>query len=314
MKNNSIRVVFPLLLAAGCSVTSHHATVGTLGEAASTEAMEAKMAEPGRVTVERVVAAKWAVPLSGLLNLDHPKAEAAGLEDREEAIEIYFYVVRHPEHGTFIVDSGVGREFQSPDDTFVSGLVASQMNLDALEIEVDTASWLEAQNGALAGVFLTHLHLDHIMGLRDVPEGTPIYVGPGETEASLFINMFVQGTTDRALEGHDVRSWATKPDPSGTFEGLVDVFGDGSFFAIHVPGHTPGSMAFVAITADGPVMMVGDTSHTTWGWDHGVEPGDFTADREGNAESLKALRALAARHPNTTVHLGHQHHDHIAGR
>ena len=95
-------------------------------------------------------------------------------------------------------------------------------------------------------------------------------------------------------------------DPSGRFAGVLDLFGDGSLFAILVPGHTAGSVAYLARTPRGPVLFTGDTSHTRWGWEHDVEPGEFTADRPKNAESLKRLRALVAEHPAIDVRLGHQ--------
>ena len=87
---------------------------------------------------------------------------------------------------------------------------------------------------------------------------------------------------------------------------VLDVFGDASLWALHVPGHTPGSMAYLVRTPAGPQLLVGDTSHTRWGWENGVEPGTFTEDHEQNATSLAALRDLAARHPTLRVHLGHQ--------
>ena len=292
--------------AAACRVTSHDAVPGTLGRVASSSQMEAQLAEPGLVTVERVVAGDWEVPLEGLLNLDDPAAQAAGIEDRPEPIKIYFYVIRHSTMGTYLVDSGIGRAFRDGDDTIASAIVESAMNLEALAVHEDTASWIGREAAPIRGVFLTHLHLDHVLGLPDVPRGTPIYVGPGEAESSRFLNLFVQGTTDRALEGHDMRSWRTEADPDGVYEGVVDVFGDGSFFAVHVAGHTAGSMAFVAATADGPVLIAGDTCHTSWGWQHGVEPGEFTEDRPKNRKNLEALRELAARHDGMTVYLGHQ--------
>ena len=103
-----------------------------------------------------------------------------------------------------------------------------------------------------------------------------------------------------------IREWPFEGDESGTFEGVLDVFGDGSLFAILVPGHTTGSTAYLARTPDGPVLLTGDVSHTAWGWEHGVAPGSFTEDHEANAESLKRLRALVARHPGIDVRLGHQ--------
>ena len=140
------------------------------------------------------------------------------------------------------------------------------MNVDAMQVHVDTASWIEAQREPLAGVFLTHLHMDHVSGMPDIPRGTPIYAGPGETMERDVTNWVVRPVIDRALEGQDALSeWQFEPDPDGRFAGVLDVFGDGMLWALSMPGHTSGSTAFVARTPDGPVLMTGDASHTPLG-------------------------------------------------
>jgi hypothetical protein len=53
-------------------------------------------------------------------------------------------------------------------------------------------------------------------------------------------------------------------------------------------------------------MLTGDTSHTRWGWEHGVEPGSDTADQPTNLKSLLLLKDLASRHPTMDVRPGHQ--------
>src|SRR5207237_10380367 len=114
-------------------------------------------------------------------------------------------------------------------------------------------------------VTLTHLHLDHVSGLPDVPHGTPIYAGPRELTAHTFNNMFVRSSIDRAFAGQDaVAEWPFAPDPDGRFAGVLDIFGDGSVWAIHVPGHTPGSTAYLLRTPQGPVLLTGDVCHTAW--------------------------------------------------
>ncbi|MFO0588315.1 MAG: MBL fold metallo-hydrolase [Polyangiaceae bacterium] len=295
-------------LAVGCHPTTHAFAPVSLGQARSSTDLDAVIDVPGPVTVETVNAADWEVDRGGLINLDHPKAKAAGLKDGPEPIQIYFHALRHPQKGLFLVDSGVERAFQSDrEHAAVRGIVTSFMSPEKMKVHVDTATWLAAQKEPLAGVFLTHLHLDHVMGLPDVPKETPVYVGPGENRDRDTLNVVVQGVLDRATEGlGPLREMAFSPDPTGTFAGVLDVFGDGSVWALLVPGHTNGSVAYLVRTPSGPVLLTGDTCHTSWGWNNGVEPGSFTHDRAENAVSLSRLRNLVARHPSIDVRLGHQ--------
>ncbi|MCC6559398.1 MAG: MBL fold metallo-hydrolase [Polyangiaceae bacterium] len=292
----------------GCSVTTHPQAPAGLGVARSSSDLEAVIDVPGPVAVETVAAADWEVARSGLIRLDHPKAAAAGLEDGAEPIQIYFHALRHPARGIYLVDTGVERALHAdPEHAAMRGLVVSVMNVGKMRIHVDTASWIARQREPIAGVFFTHLHLDHVIGTPDIPRGTPLYAGPGEASASGALNLFIQPDTDRAFEGHaPIGAWGFRPDPDRRFAGVLDVFGDRTVWALWTPGHTPGSTAYVARTPAGPVMLTGDTCHTAWGWEHEVEPGDFTADQGANAAALKELRALAERHPSMDVRLGHQ--------
>jgi glyoxylase-like metal-dependent hydrolase (beta-lactamase superfamily II) len=293
--------------ATACTGTSHEMRPAALGTASSSEAMEAVMDRPGPIRVETITAADWAVTRAGLINLDHPTAKAAGLKDGDEPISIFVHVLHHPTRGTFLVDSGVSRLVATdPAAAGIGVLVRHYLGADKLRLRTDTATLAARAEAPIAGVFLTHVHLDHVMGVRDLPAGTPLYTGPGE-DGRAFMNMFTRGSINALLAGHDaIATWRFAADPSGRFAGVVDVFGDGSLFAISVPGHTAGSTAYLARTPDGPVLMTGDASHTRWGWDHDVEPGSFSADRPRSAGSLHALRALVARHPSTSVRLGHQ--------
>ena len=140
-----------------------------------------------------------------------------------------------------------------------------------------------------------------------MPHGTPLYVGPGEARARSFLNLFTRPITDRALEGQaPLSELRFEPDPSGRFAGVLDLFADGSLWALYVPGHTSGSIALVARTPRGPVLLTGDACHTRFGWENDVEPGTFSADQRLSEQSLEALEQLAVRHPALDVRLGHQ--------
>jgi glyoxylase-like metal-dependent hydrolase (beta-lactamase superfamily II) len=305
-----MKLLLPLIAfaASACAVSTHRTRPASIGAASRSSAMLAVLDAPGPIEVETVVSMDWAVERSGLINLDHPKAREAKLEDGDEAIQVYFHVLRHPSLGTFIIDTGVERALRDdPDHAAISGIVASAMHREKMGFKKPLGDWVDGEKDRLRGVFLTHLHIDHISGMPDVPKGTPIYTGPGETAMRQFLAFFIEPVIDRLLAGQvPISEWRYERDPDGRFEGVIDVFGDGSLWALWVPGHTPGSTAYVARTPSGPILFTGDACHTAWGWEHEVEPGGFSNDIPASAESLKRLRALAAEHPKMAVRLGHQ--------
>jgi N-acyl homoserine lactone hydrolase len=293
---------------AGCATTTHDTVKSSLGTPQPASALLAVIDQPGPVELETVNSADWAVPLSGLLNLDHPKAKAAGLEERDEPIQVFFHAIRHPTQGLWIVDTGIETaQRDNPDEALFSGFVGKVMHAERFSIHAPLGVWLKAQPAPLTGVLLTHMHMDHVSGMRDVPTSARIVSGTAEAHAHSFQNMFVQALTNEAFEGKGaVEELAFQPDADGRFAGVLDLFGDGSVWALWVPGHTPGSVAYVVRTTTGPVLLTGDACHTRWGWDNGVEPGSYTADQALNADHLARLKKLAAEHPQMRVQPGHQ--------
>jgi N-acyl homoserine lactone hydrolase len=300
--------LLPFLLATACAVSTHATRTSELGTTRSTADLLAVIDTPGPIELETVKSVDWAVPRSGLINLDHPRAKEAGLTDGDEPIEVDFHVIRHPTQGVFLVDTGFEKALRdNPDTADVRGVVADYMGLEKMHFHAPLGDWLAAHPEPVKGVFFTHLHLDHVGGAGDLPAATALYTGPGEAGASAFLNFFVQTSTDRLLAGKPgIGEWAFKPDASGRFDGVLDIFGDGSVWAFWVPGHTPGSTAYLVRTTSGPVLLTGDACHTRWGWEHDVEPGSFSTDRPRSAESLARLRRLVAEHPGIQVRLGHQ--------
>jgi glyoxylase-like metal-dependent hydrolase (beta-lactamase superfamily II) len=293
--------------------TSHAAVPSALGTPRSGADMEAMVDVPGPVTVETVIGADWSVTRAGLINLDAPKAKEAGLVDGNEPIVVVFHAVHHPARGLYLIDTGAEKALRDdPEHAALRGIAAKVIGVERLRVRTDTASWIAAQHEPVRGVFLTHLHTDHVSGMRDVPASAVVYTGPGESEELRALHFFVRGVTNDALEGKGpLQEWQFARDDSGAFDGVVDVFGDGSFWAIHVPGHTAGSTAYVARTPKGAVLFTGDACHTEWGWTHDVEPGNFSADKPQSAESLARLERFAARHPAMEVRVGHQLMSHV---
>jgi N-acyl homoserine lactone hydrolase len=297
-----------LIVTVACKTTTHDAKPGPFGVPRATSALLSQIDQPGPLTLETVVAADWSVDRGGVINLDHPKAKAAHLQKGDEPIQIFYHVIRHPTRGMLIVDTGMERAMRDqPDHAAISGVLASVFGVSRMRFERPLGQYLMEHKERLKGVFLTHMHIDHVAGMPDVPQGTPIYAGPGEAQARSLMNLATQSVTNRLFEGQlPVLQFAFEPDSTGRFKGVLDLFGDGSFWALYVPGHTAGSVAYVARTTTGPVLMTGDTCHTAWGWNNDVEPGSYTADSAANIDSLARLRRLAREHETMRVLLGHQ--------
>ncbi|MCW7508361.1 MBL fold metallo-hydrolase [Leptospira levettii] len=295
---------FLILFYTHCHVSSH--TYKNYPIISSNQTFTLPINPKTYIDFQTIKAADWEVPLAGLLDLEDPKSKLANLKDRLEPISIYFYLIKHPKGGTFMIDSGIGESFtKGKEQVPVSSLVASQMNFDKLKIYETTKSYLEKNKIQLKGVFFTHLHLDHVMGASELGRNIPFYVGPGEMDHSQFINAFVQGSTNRLLgENPNLLQLDFGDVNSSTF--VFDFFGDQSFFIISVPGHTRGSLAFFIPSKDGGHLVLGDTCHTRFGWLENVIPGTFTTDPKLNRLSLDTLKGIATYQKTKYIYPGHQ--------
>ena len=310
MKSQS-RLLFTLacvlmLLLQGCVLSDHPIGKAAIGKPTSSADMERLIDQPGPIELETINSADWSISLAGLLNLNSPAAKQAGVTERDEPIHIYAHLLKHPQHGNFLVDTGVSSKLvDDPGKEGLNWMIQKAMHIDRLHINKSTAAIL--QDITLSGIFFSHLHIDHIAGMPDIANDTPLYIGPSESTQTSFKNMFVQGATNQLLKDKQpLQEWTFQADSQNRFEGIVDVFEDGSLFAISVSGHTAGSTAYLIRTTHGPVLLSGDTCITRWGWDHTVEPGDFTEDNARNLQNLKRLKDLVTRHPQIEVRLGHQ--------
>lgn len=304
----------------GCAVTSHPAAVWAPEKAPTALPAPRTWAEAlsGPVTLhfEPVLSARWQVERAGLINLDNPAA--ADQPHDELPIVLPVHVLTHPTAGLFIVDTGISSALaqqQRTGERVEASAIGWPLTvlLEKLEPVEPLADILARQTDAegaqrpLAGVLFTHLHVDHILGLPDVPADTPLYTGVGEATATGAMNLAVRGTNDALFAGHAAfrEIDSTAGVTIGDVAHAVDFFGDGSLWVIPAPGHTPGSLAYVANTDQGPVLFTGDTSHTRWGFVHDVEPGSFTADHAANKQALGALRSIARDVEGLQVYTGH---------
>ncbi len=233
-----------------------------------------------------------------LLDLD----KIPGAKNRKLHVPVLSYLVRHKTKGDILIDTGFDASFtRSGHGNF--GCMGVFFNFAKQKPGQDIAAQLKERGGDLKAVYFTHMHVDHTSGAPDLPKNIPYYAGKG-TLADSYADIF--GLCMKHLDGiENITEIDFAKAPRVENLGAVfDVFGDGSVWAIHTPGHSAGHMSFLVNTPSGPALITGDASHTGYGFKNNIAPGKMQNHAEGEA-TLARLRDFAARYPKMRVLYGH---------
>lgn len=117
---------------------------------------------------------------------------------------------------------------------------------------------LETERWTLRAVWLTHAHLDHITGVEAVVGATGVEVYLHPADRPLYDNVAEQG---RWL---GLRSEQPRAVDRDLEDGETLTVGGCSFEVVHVPGHSPGSVALIGhgVAIVGDALFAGSIGRT----------------------------------------------------
>jgi len=227
---------------------------------------------------------------------------------------INVYVIEH-DSGLVLFDTGQDRRSVTDPSYFPGGFVGhNYRRLAKFDIPEDRTlgEQLSALGHDIADVrvaILSHLHQDHIGGLRELPTTAEVLVS-GEDLASVDKPLAVLGGLMRdhimlpgirwvPIEMRPVEDGSISPFTTGH-----DVMGDGSLLLLPTPGHTPGSTSLL-LRSQGlpPMLFVGDLTYDAQLLAQDRVPG--VGKRKVLHETTRRVRQLADRFPGMPILAAH---------
>jgi glyoxylase-like metal-dependent hydrolase (beta-lactamase superfamily II) len=181
-------------------------------------------------------------------------------------------------------------------------MVKGRLGRATQDPNTDIATILDREKVRIEGVFLTHMHFDHAAGILDLPKNIPYFVSKDEPYQNF--RFFYHGDHLAGVkEIYDIDLAAGIELPP--FGKSVDVFGDGSIWAIPSSGHSKGHVMYLINGIDEQVLFTGDACNNHEQFEMGIGPGFYSSDLEGGQEVLEQIIAFKEQYPEVKLVYGH---------
>ena len=242
-----------------------------------------------------------------------------GVPSEPVKIPIPFYVIRHPQ-GIILFDSGLGQDFRDQ----LHGWWAHRLfqlllpyQFRRVDAAVQQLRRMNIPPESVRQIIVSHMHLDHVGGLRDFPQATVVvsraeweHANVGRWPARL------RGIMKEQLEGIENRLWLIDYQPGTSrepFYASMDLLGDGSLVLVPTPGHTPGHQSLLVTLGSGKkVFLTGDAVWARENYQKPAPKGWLIRHLEEDGpeawETTLKIRKFAEDNPDVLVIPGHDPH------
>jgi N-acyl homoserine lactone hydrolase len=253
---------------------------------------------PRDVRVESFKTGTVNIGRRGTINTKHP--EAGYIKDEVLKVPIMSHWVHHKELGDFLLDAGLDKMYA--DDPY--GGVTGESADEFFQMKNENVKFhLDIRKINLKGIFLSHLHVDHIAGIRELPKNILYIVGHGEIEQYQpeLKNDFLKDV--EAVYEIDFSKLEKMP-PLGH---CADLLADGSVWAISTPGHTKGHISYLINGLKGPIFLTMDACFIQDNLKLKIAPSDYTWDIGMAQKTLDMIIKFSDDFPEVKIICGHEY-------
>jgi N-acyl homoserine lactone hydrolase len=222
-------------------------------------------------------------------------------QNKKMWVPVSSYLIEHPK-ALILVDTGWNEEIRVNQKKhlgrFSYSLYKGELSQgNSISEKLHT---LGIKSSDIDYVLLTHLHSDHVSGLRHVQDAKSILTSALEWKAA---NRKI-GYIKSMWKGIPIDTFNLTDIPFGPFNKGLDLFGDGSLYLIHTPGHSEGQFSILIKMDKGWVLLASDVGYSRKSWDQMILPG-ITSNKKHAKQSLEWIRDFSNRDDCIDVFVNH---------
>lgn len=223
-------------------------------------------------------------------------------------------LIKHPSRGPILFDTGYAEHFLEETRSFPERLyrIATPPRLLPEERLAAQLRGFGVAPDDVELVLVSHLHGDHVAGLRDLPRARFLLLrkemeafrglrGFAAVRRGFLPGLLPEGFAGRSTFAEDLPVAELGP-AWAPFERGYDLLGDGSLVGIPLPGHTPGQLGVLFRAGDGrPLLLAADAAWSTRAYREDRPPSilarSLVADWREYRRVLAGLKTLAEKQP-----------------
>ncbi|TCS96858.1 MBL fold metallo-hydrolase [Hazenella coriacea] len=227
-----------------------------------------------------------------------------------------FALIEHPDYGPVLFDTGYASRFFTETNPFPYRIyrMITPVMVQPEDEAVQQVKQLGYQPEEIKWIILSHLHADHIAGVRDFPQAQILCTsrawnsvknksGIAALKKGMVPQLLPDNFSERLLW---IDNCATLSQPFTPFEIGYDLFGDQSLIAVDLPGHAAGQIGLFLQNQQGKItFLAADSCWTSQAYQELMFPHRIANlindDPQAYQTSLTQVHQLSKHHPDIEI-------------